>query len=250
MQKRWLPFAAILVLLTFVPPPAAALEGDELLALIALPLVVNEVAEMGVPVEPFFDVVSMLNDADVPAPQFVEVVRYVPVALVVEQPDRDFVRFVRLRRDEGLVGTSLVTAIERELRFYGLDNDARFRLSEPRPIVFDDDQLIPAIVRTRIVETREHPHGGPPGQIKKELGLQTGAEVVHGSKPGKNKSRDQVVAAGRTVDDDDRGSKNNDRIAKPNDKGSKAVGTGRGNSAGKGKPGSNKASKGKGKNKP
>jgi hypothetical protein len=29
---------------------------------------------------------------------------------------------------------------------------------------------------------KEHPHGGPPGQLKKQLGLQTGAEVVHGEK--------------------------------------------------------------------
>ena len=41
------------------------------------------------------------------------------------------------------------------------------------------------IVTTRIAETRAHPHGGPPGQLKKELGLQTGAEVVHGTHPGR-----------------------------------------------------------------
>jgi len=26
---------------------------------------------------------------------------------------------------------------------------------------------------------RAHPHGGPPGQLKKQFGLKTGAEVVH-----------------------------------------------------------------------
>ena len=31
-----------------------------------------------------------------------------------------------------------------------------------------------------VVRAHGNPHGGPPGQIKKQLGLQTGAEVVHG----------------------------------------------------------------------
>ncbi|MGZ8830562.1 MAG: hypothetical protein ACXW2Q_09315, partial [Thermoanaerobaculia bacterium] len=51
----------------------------------------------------------------------------------------------------------------------------------PRVVVVDQN-YIPPFVMNRVTEVRQHPHGGPPGQIKKQLGLQTGAEVVHGER--------------------------------------------------------------------
>jgi len=56
-------------------------------------------------------------------------------------------------------------------------------------VIVDGDEFLPPVVVTRVA--RSHPHGGPPGQLKKELGLQTGAEVVHGTTRSRN--ADHVV---------------------------------------------------------
>ena len=121
-------------------------------ALAAMPLAVAAVSELtGVPTNQLGDLAMMLNQAAVPPAQFVEVVSYAPQTLVVQQPVAQpaFVDFVRTQTQQGLRGPALVTAIDQELPRYS-----------------------------------GHPHGGPPGQLKKQLGLQTGAEVVHGFKPG------------------------------------------------------------------
>lgn len=198
---------ALLLILAFVPRPAAALETDDLLALVAMPLAVAAVSEVtDVPMAQLIDVVSLLNDAAVPPQQFIEVVRYVPVALVVENDEPNFVEFVRMRTQSGLRGDTLVTIIEDRYRtVYGLPD---VQLVEPPQVVLfdgrDDVSFIPPIVRTRVAEVRTHPHGGPPGQLKKQLGLQTGAEVVHGSQPSR-------VRVARDRADDDRRA----RVTKP-----------------------------------
>jgi len=66
-------------------------------------------------------------------------------------------------------------------------------------VIVDRDVIVPPVVVSRVASVRAHPHGGPPGQLKKELGLQTGAEVVHGSKPSRT-ARTRAVR----VDDNDR----------------------------------------------
>jgi hypothetical protein len=174
--------AAVVSAALFLPVKAEALETNELLALVAMPLAVAAVSEVtDVPMSDLMDVVTLLNDANVPPVQFVEVVRYAPVALVVEEePTRTpFVEFVRTRFDAGVVGVPLVTEIEREIRFYGVP-DAELDVIAPSLVIADNDDFIPAPVRTRLAAQRSgHPHGGPPGQLKKERGLQTGAEVVH-----------------------------------------------------------------------
>lgn len=183
----------LLIALAFVPRPAAALQTDELLSLVAMPLAVAAVSELiGVPSESLFDFVALLNEADVPPIQFVEVVRYVPVALVEETDDRDIVQFVRTRTTEGVRGDQLALAIARELQTTYTLTDARIDVRAHR-VIFTDSEFVPAVVRTRVAERRTHPHGGPPGQLKKTLGLKTGAEVVHGSKPGKDDSRARTV---------------------------------------------------------
>lgn len=178
---NWKPIAGALVIAAlFLPVRAEALETNELLALVAMPLAVAAVSEVtDVPMSDLMDVVTLLNDANVPPVQFVEVVRYAPVALVVEQPTRTpFVEFVRTRYQGGVVGVPLVTEIEREIRFYGVP-DVELDVVAPRVITRNED-FIPAPVRTQLVTyRRDHPHGGPPGQLKKQLGVQTGAEVVH-----------------------------------------------------------------------
>jgi hypothetical protein len=197
--------AATLAVTLFLPVQAEALETNELLALVAMPLAVAAVSEVtDVPASDLIDVVTLLNDANVPPVQFVETVRYVPLALVVEEPVRTpFVEFVRTRYQAGVVGIPLVTEIEREIRFYGIPDVELDVIAQPTYLVDRDDDFVttflPAPVRTQVVANRRaHPHGGPPGQLKKELGLQTGAEVVHGD-------RNRATRSTRTIRvDDDR----------------------------------------------
>jgi hypothetical protein len=176
--------AAFLAVALLLPAESNALETDELLALIAMPLAVAAVAETtDVPIRDLMDVVALLNAGAVPPAQFVEVIRYVPVALVETQTEPRFVDFLRTRTDDGLRGPALVTSIEERLRIYEMPG-MTLAVDRPRTIDVIEDEFIPAIVRTRMAERRGHPHGGPPGQIKKQIGVQTGAEVVHGSRPG------------------------------------------------------------------
>lgn len=196
MQKT---LAAALLAAALIPGRAQALENEDLLALVAMPLAVAAVSEMtDVPMSDLVDVVTLMNDAAVPPAQFVEVVRYAPVALVAETEEPRFAEYVRVRYDEGLRGPALVNSIEERIQVYGV-NGVDLDVTAPRVVDVDDD-FIPAVVRTRIAE-RSHPHGGPPGQLKKELGVQTGAEIVHGTKPGRRHERDDDRAVTRVVED-------------------------------------------------
>lgn len=233
----------LILLLTFVAVPARALQIDELLSLIAMPLAVAAVAEIAdVPPQPLFDLVALLNDAAVPPPQFIEVVRYAPVALVVVDDGRDFVQFVRLRTAEGLRQEALLRALETELRLYGVP-DLQLVVSAPGVVEVRED-FVPAIVRTRMVERKSHPHGGPPGQLKKAAGVKTGAEIVHGSRPGRDVDKVRVVKKDRdertVVVDLDRGNKGRDSSG-----GKKKEGAG----PGRGEKGDHGGGKGKGKGK-
>jgi hypothetical protein len=185
---------ALLVMALLLPTKARALETDEILALIAMPLAVAAVAETtDVPLRDLMDVVALLNAGAVPPSQFVEVVRYVPVALVETQTQPRFVDYLRTQTDDGLRGPALVTSIEERLRIYEMPG-MTLAVDRPRTIDVIENEFIPVIVRTRMAERRGHPHGGPPGQIKKQIGVQTGAEVVHGSRPGAgNRARSTPV---------------------------------------------------------
>jgi len=151
------------------------------LALIAMPLAVAAVSNLtDVPQNDLMSLVASLNQALVPAPQFVEVVRYSPVVLVDPTASPQFIRFVTTQVDRGVIGQPLAFAIaERIETFQPVD----INLIEPQQVFVDRDVILPPVVVTR--EASLHPHGGPPGQLKKQLGLQTGAEVVHGTRPGR-----------------------------------------------------------------
>ena len=177
------------IVFSLLPQRAQALERNDLLALVAMPLAVAAVSEItDVPSNELMDVVALLNDAAVPPPQFIEVVRYVPVALVTEVEGPTFIEYVRARESEGLRGAQLVASIQDRFRVYDLPD---VEIVTPR-VVEIDEAFIPTVVRTRVAEARAHPHGGPPGQLKKQIGVQTGAEIVHGTKPGKSRE-DQIV---------------------------------------------------------
>jgi hypothetical protein len=158
--------------------------SNSLLSLIAMPLAVAALSEMAnVPQDQLASLLGMLNQANVPPAQFVDTLRYVPVALV-EQPD--FVPYVQSQVSNGVTGPALVTVIDQRLPQY-----------VPAPaasnIVVTQD-YIPPTVRTRVAEWHNHPHGGPPGQLKKMEGFQTGAAIVH-----RDEIRQPAVIAPRVV---------------------------------------------------
>ena len=148
------------------------------LSLAAMPLAVAAASEItDVPSSELVSLVRLLNEARVPAPQFVEIVRYSPVALVDRDPA--FLTFVTTEVSSGNRGMTLARLIDTRYDTLGLAN-----VDVLNPPVLTD-VIVPPVVTTRVAAAREHPHGGPPGQLKKELGLQTGAEVVHGTHPGR-----------------------------------------------------------------
>lgn len=144
-------------------------------SLVAMPLAVAAVSQLtDIPQNDLFQFVSALNQANVAPAQFVEVVRYSPVVLVDRTEAPQFVHFVTTEVDRGVTGRTLAYAVADRLRASGVETIDLTR-SRPAMTVVDVE---PVIVN------RMHPHGGPPGQLKKQLGYQTGAEVVHGTKPG------------------------------------------------------------------
>jgi hypothetical protein len=162
-------------------------ETSNPLAFIALPLAVAAVSEiMGVPQDELANLVAALNQANVPPAQIVEVVRYAPVALVADN-GQPFLQFVQ-EQTTRVVGPALYPVIQERLQTY-YPAETRITVAAPQPTVhfnnrdFNDRDFVPPVVVTRMQEVRDHPHGGPPGQLKKQLGLQTGAEIVHGSQP-------------------------------------------------------------------
>jgi hypothetical protein len=152
------------------------------LSLIAMPLAVAAAAEIAdVPATELASLVSLLNQGRVPPRQFVEIVRYSPVALVDRDPA--FLTFVTTQVSDGSRGIPLARLIDDRYDSLGF---ATVNVLNP-PVL--TDVLIPPLVTTRVAEVRAHPHGGPPGQLKKQLGVQTGAEVVHGAHPGRGKAK-------------------------------------------------------------
>lgn len=171
-----------LIAVLLVALPCSASDFSELLGLVAMPLAVAAVSEVtGVPVDDLSHLVATLNRASVPPTQVVQVIRYAPVALVVES-EQPFLQFVDAEVDRGIIGTQLVTSIDQRLRTYDLQPNL-VALREPATTLVVTGDYIPPLVRTRAAKKRDHPHGGPPGQIKKRIGVQTGAEVVHGTRP-------------------------------------------------------------------
>ncbi|MEO8382099.1 MAG: hypothetical protein ABI779_20730 [Acidobacteriota bacterium] len=158
-------------------------------SLVAMPLAVAAVADLAdVPRSDLISMIMALNQGRVAAPQFIEVVRYAPVVLIDRDASPRFLAYVNTQVDRGLVGRPLAFAIGDRLRQSGI-NEINV-VSPPRLYIVDRPDLV---ILPRIVETRTHPHGGPPGQLKKELGLQTGAEVVHGTRPSQTARTRKVV---------------------------------------------------------
>ena len=154
------------------------------LALIAMPLAVAAVSEItNVPRSDLFDFIATLNAASVPPAQFVEIVRYSPVMFVDPSLEPRFMTFVTTEVDRGISGNALAFAIADQFRTVGVTEIDL--VNPPTRVIVDRDVdvIVPPVVVSRVAAVSGHPHGGPPGQLKKTLGVQTGAEVVHGSHP-------------------------------------------------------------------
>lgn len=137
-----------------------------------------------------------LRDSDIPRTELVEIVRYVPVVIeerVVLVDDRDddvfdLDDYYALRRDEGLRGTALAAAIHEALRARGVP--AGPKTATARPF---NDGYIPDVVRQR-AGRRAAVAGLPPGQAKKR-GLDDDARSLP---PGQAKKQELT----RDRDDD------------------------------------------------
>jgi hypothetical protein len=176
------------LILALLPMQAEAISTEEMLALVAMPLAVAAVSEVaGLPTAELVSLVMLMNQAEVPPTQFVEVIRYVPVALVTESEDPPFVEYVRQQHLRGVRSDALVTVMADRLRAYDVEPDL-VRLRRP-PVVVVDGNYIPQVVHTAIARRGGHPHGGPPGQLKKQVGVQTGAEIVHGTHPSNRRTQ-------------------------------------------------------------
>jgi len=199
------------------------------LSLIAMPLAVAAVADLvDVPRSDLMTLIASLNQAQVPPTQFIEVVRYSPVVLVDRTEAPQFVRFVTTEVDRGVVGRPLAIMVADRLRDNGADIDVittREVIAEPIAVTRNPREV-------RVAKT--HPHGGPPGQLKKQRGLQTGAEVVHGTKPGRTVRvvKERQVAPPVVISRPRHGGGEGHTRGRGNDGGG---GPGKGNGQGKGK---------------
>jgi hypothetical protein len=155
------------------------------LSLIGLPLAVAAVSDIsGVSQSDLANLVAALNSASVPPVQEIQIIRYAPVALLFDN-GTPFVQYVLQQTAQGLTGPALVPVVVQQLQTY-YPAQTQIAVAVPPPhMVVTRDFAPPPMVVARVEEARRHPHGGPPGQIKKELGYQTGAEVVHGDNRGR-----------------------------------------------------------------
>lgn len=179
-------------------PVAQSLQTEEVFDVVAMPLAVAAVSEVsGVPAGDLTQLVKAMNETDVAPAHFVEIVRHSPVLLIEYVNGPQIVTSVMNEVERGITGDELVLSLQKHIRARGIED---FDVSDRSRVIVDRQVVVPERVMTRVDEMRDHPHGGPPGQIKKEIGVQTGAEVVHGAEPGSSarsrSDRDQTKQSG------------------------------------------------------
>ncbi len=184
LQDNFIPPAVVTQVTTLAPAGTTA--DVDPLSVIGLPIAVAAVANItGVSQTELANLVATLNNANVPPVQVVEVLRFAPVALVADN-GQPFVQFVQQQTSQGVTGPALVPVVVQQLQTF-FPPQTQIVMNPPvrQRVIVEERDFVPPAVVTRVEEIRLHPHGGPPGQLKKQLGLQTGAEVVHGEKPGR-----------------------------------------------------------------
>lgn len=113
----------LLLVLALLPLKAKALstyDSSEILSYVAMPLAVSAVCDVrGVQTDRVGELVAYMDQANVAPSDFIDVFRYVPVALVLRTDNRpDFVEWVHGEVGRGVSGGALVTAMETRLRTY------------------------------------------------------------------------------------------------------------------------------------
>lgn len=99
----------------------AYMNTDQVLSYTAMPLAVSNVCDVrGVQTDQVGSLVTYMNRANVSPDAFLDVFRYVPVALVLNSGrNPDFVQWVGSEVDQGIIGDQLVTVMEQRLTTYG-----------------------------------------------------------------------------------------------------------------------------------
>jgi hypothetical protein len=122
----------VLSLLLAAAASYAAADINDVLSYVAMPLAVSSVCDVrGVQTDRVGQLVTYMDQANVAPADFVDVFRYVPVALVMRTDNRpDFVQWVGSQVDSGVVGTALVSSMETRLRTY--DDYVPVARSRPR----------------------------------------------------------------------------------------------------------------------
>jgi hypothetical protein len=122
----------LLSLLLVAVASYAAADVNDVLSYVAMPLAVSSVCDVrGVQTDRVGELVTYMDQANVAPAEFVDVFRYVPVALVMRTDNRpDFVEWVGSQVNSGVVGTALVSSMETRLRTY--DDYVPVASSRPR----------------------------------------------------------------------------------------------------------------------
>jgi hypothetical protein len=139
--------ALSLLLLALAPLQAKAFNTqtvysqNDVLSYVAMPLAVSSVCDVrGVQTDRVGELVTYMDQANVAPSDFVDVFRYVPVALVMRTDRRpDFVAWVHGEVDRGVVGVDLVTGMERQLGTYSnyVTVSSRYRSTRYRSRYYD-----------------------------------------------------------------------------------------------------------------
>src|SRR2546423_1160973 len=133
---------ALLLAFALLPAQAWAFNTNDLLSTIAMPLAVAAVSNVtGVSQTQLADLVTSLNQANVPPQQFVEVIRYVPVALV-DQNGQPFIAYVQEQTAQGVSGVALVNAIVNRLQSNYNVTPTLALNGEPTTVVLSDNYIV------------------------------------------------------------------------------------------------------------
>lgn len=164
----------LLTVLLLLPVEARALNIDNLLSVIAMPLAVAAISQVrGVPTNELSNFIATLNNANVPPPQIIEVLRYVPVALVTDATQQQpvFVDYLQTQVQQGVTGAALIPIIVARLRTFYLQPEV-ITVSVPSPMIpvqtiVVDQTYVPPVVQTRVDQI-----------LTQGRTVQTGAQIV------------------------------------------------------------------------
>jgi hypothetical protein len=151
--------ALFLILAAIVPLKVNAFntyDHSDVLSYVAMPLAVSAVCDVrGVQTDRVGQLVAYMDQANVAPADFIDVFRYVPVALVLRTDNRpDFVEWVHGQVDRGLVGGGLVTAMETQLRTYdtevpqaGYRSHRRYARNDDEYAYAYEPDYVPVVIR-------------------------------------------------------------------------------------------------------